>query len=153
MARVLLVFGEHLSGKSKLAKELKAADPRLEVIDVDAEYVKWVKDRCPQIYFEYLSQYIYHHYNCILLGEYSRHVFGRDLVADWHAHLLTLIVEGSQRHEHVAVDGYLLFDCKDAYQKALTKRSVKVFQIRVEHGVYFSARGRLTIEQIAALGT
>jgi len=77
----------------------------------------------------------------------------RDLVAEWHSHLLDCIIARSQKHDQLVVEGYLLFDCKDDYEKALTKGSTQVFQIQAKNNLYSSIRGLLTIEQmIASLG-
>jgi hypothetical protein len=134
LPRVFLVFGEHGSGKTtKVAAPLKAAH-HFEVVSVDKVYVEWVKSQCPSLYFEDLSKYIFQHYNSILIGDYTVEVFkGRNVVAEWHAHLLDHIIEQSQQHNSLVVEGYLLFDCKDAYTIELAKLPVQVFQIPVEH--------------------
>ena len=151
MARVLLVFGEHLSGKSTLSNKLKMH--HFDVISVDDVYVKWVESHCPSLYFDDLGKYIYHHYHFILAGDYTRSIFRRDLLAEWHEHLLAHIIESSQTHESLVVEGYLLFDCKDHFEIELTKQSVQVFQIDVEDRLYFSDSQPLTIDEIALLGT
>jgi hypothetical protein len=153
MACILLVSGKHLSGKSTLAEQLRTTHG-FEVVSVDEVYVEWVKSECPSLYFDDLQKYIHHHYHYILVDEYTKDVLGRDLIAEWHRHLLGVIFNRSQQHERLVVEGYLLFDCKDQYEVELTEQSMQVFQIHVENDRYFLIRVRtVAIDEIASLGT
>ena len=73
------------------------------------------------------------------------------MIAEWHSYLLALIIECSQKHDSLVVEGYLLFDCKDTYERQLTKYRAQVFQIHAENHLY-STTARLSIEEIASLG-
>jgi hypothetical protein len=143
MARVLLLFGNPGNGKSPLAVRLKA-DHGFEVISVDDVYVEWVKSQHRNLYFPELHAHILQHYHSIL-GSHP------GFVNQWHAYLLALTLERSHEHDRLVVEGYLLFDCKDAYEQELTRRSVQVFQIEAEKYLY-SSSPKLSVEQIASLG-
>jgi hypothetical protein len=107
-------------------------------------YVDWVKSQQPNLYLPELRLHIAQHYHSILASH-------PDLVAQWRDYLLALIIERSQQYDRLVVEGYLLADCRDAYEQELTKRSVQVFHIHAVNYSYSTTR-RLTDEQIASLG-
>jgi hypothetical protein len=143
IARVFLIFGDPSHGKSTLAENLRA-DHAFEVLSVDDVYVKFVKSHYPRIYFDDLNLYIAHHYQyvfCLI----------PDRLTVWHKHLLKTVFERSARCESLAVEGYLLADCKDNYEALLTQSAIQVFQIHAEHLSYWTRC--LTVEQIASFGS
>ena len=142
MARIFLLYGAPNHGKSTLAAKLKT-DFGFDVIETDDAYVQFIKTRFPRIYFDDLHLYIAQHYHYVL-GCHA------DRVREWHEHLLGEIDKRAADCDQLVVEGYLLGDCKDAYEAKLTANGNQVAQIHAEKRSYWTRASG--IEQIAALG-
>jgi hypothetical protein len=66
--------------------------------------------------------------------------------------LLNEIINASDVHKDVVVEGYLLKDCRDKFEVALKEQGRQVFQIRMEGYGAVLEQPRLTVKEIAALG-
>jgi cytidylate kinase len=143
--RVILIHGYPGNGKTTVGKKLQS-DHGCHLIEADDAYVGFVKERCGPLYLRELSQVIYQHYNHIFRS------FGEDLVLSWHDHLLNQIIQASDAHNDVVVEGYLLKDCRNKFEVALKEQGRQVFQIRMEGFGPVLEQPRLTVKEIAALG-
>ena len=156
MKTVLWVTGEPGSGKSCLAREL-GKDHGFDVLSVDKAYVEFVQEECPMLFFEALCKYIAPHYLHILskLDWSEKHFNGRDFVTEWHEYLFPRIEELATQKDRVVVEGYLLKHCND-YLKDLREKlqgRVQIFHIQVAEQEYSYEGRKLTVEQIAKLGS
>jgi hypothetical protein len=148
---ILLVYGRPGQGKSWLAEKLRS-EHSFEVLSVDDAYVAFIRVYCPQIYFEVLEYYVGPHYHAILLDrDYSKAHFGRDFLAEWHAHLKVRIEGMAARHGRLIVEGDLLRDCIDRFEAELSGLA-QVFQIEVVDRSYRWQGTPLSLAQVAALG-
>jgi hypothetical protein len=147
---VVLIHGEPGNGKSYLAERLRT-DHAFAVLELDEEYVDFIRGECPGVYFELLGYYIGPHYYHILKAQWvSKEFFGRDFVDEWHTHLQARVQELSALHDRLAVEGGLLFDCMDRLEAAL-KPSASVVRIEVKRRSYFWQGSPITADQIAEI--
>jgi hypothetical protein len=144
MNRILLVSGDPNHGKSFLADELEA-NYQFTVMHVDGVYVRYVEQAYANVFLPDLHLYIAQHYQTIFALDPERQ-------AKWHQHLLGEVVAAARRHDAVAVEGYLLYDCKDQFEVALKQQSFAVFKIRVKQRAYFLQQRSLSVSDVAMLG-
>jgi hypothetical protein len=150
MPLIVLIHGLPGSGKSHLAGQLKAGHD-FQTLSLDEAYVSFVRDQCPELYFDLLRWYIGSHYDFIVRNrEYSKHWFRRDYVDEWHEYLLGQIRQLRSASNRLAVEGYLLYDCKDSFQVELAS-DVRVIQIEVSNRTYKLGTTLVTADEIAAL--
>src|SRR5687768_5583955 len=91
------------------------------------------------------------HYHHIFNLPYTAAHFKRDVQRDWHEHLLGVIRDALAARQRVAVEGYLLFDCRDGLTRVLREDGVSVIQLLVQNRQLYltePARGPVTIEQV-----
>jgi hypothetical protein len=160
---VLLISGEPQQGKSTLCDILRTRfDYRL--CTVDDEYVEFVRTHYPALYFEQLVAYVAPHYNCILNTNslfpgsdtrYTDHLFGIDVRAHWHRHLLAAVTSALESSDDVAAEGYLLKDCYVGIAHYLrTHRFAHVIEVFVERYSYYVTNaemqraGPFSVEQL-----
>ena len=148
MARVLLVFGPPGHGKTTLAEKLRI-EHAFHRMSADDVYVEFVRAYFPTFYFAELRNCILQHYDFIFRLDPARR-------QAWCQHLLNGIILAASNHPKVVVDGYQLYDCKDAIETVLKEASHQVFQLKVEDfgatEVYQGLQPRLTAAEIAGLG-
>ena len=156
MKRVWFVTGKSKSGKTCLARQL-ANNHAFVVLSVDTAYVRFVSERCDELYFKALDKYIGPHYKCILSDrKYSKAQFnGRDFVEEWQRYLLQRIADFAKGEDRPVVEGYLLkycSDCADLLREKL-QGEVQIFAIHAADGVYTWKDQTLTVGQVATLGS
>jgi hypothetical protein len=124
VAHIVFVFGWPGQGKSTLAKTL-VDEAAFRRVDVDDLYVRFIRTEFPQAATADLEQQI--------LGHYDR-TFSRDETQRraWHDHFLAVIVAAAADYAEVVVDGYLLWDCRTAFDGALTKAGHRVLHLRAD---------------------
>ena len=150
MTILYLIYGNPGKGKTYLAHKLKDENS-CNHFPVDDAYVEFIRENCPKLFFDRLDLYIFGHYMHILKdSDYSKAQFGRDFVDEWHKHLLARIEGLVARHERVAVEGYLLFDCWNCFEAKL-KNKARVFPIEVEDTKYRYHSSPITFEDIVNL--
>jgi hypothetical protein len=151
MKRLFLIHGLPHQGKTFLASRLRAQFS-CEYISVDRAYLKFIRERCPELDFKLLEKYIGVHYDHILLPEqYSVAVCGRNFVSEWRSYLLKVISRAVRRPRDVVVEGYLLRDCKERICGRFEKER-RVILLEVAKRQYFLAGTRLELEDLAKLG-
>jgi hypothetical protein len=147
--RVILLFGDPQHGKSRLTDTLRS-EHGFHVISVDEVYVDFVRTLFPDFYLKVLGNYILQHYESFFKHDSTRRQV-------WWQHLLNQIAQASAVHPSVVVEGYQLYDCKDAIETTLKQGERRVFQIKMERfGAtlegYELQPQRLTPDEVAALG-
>lgn len=144
---VVLVSGQPRQGKSHLALRLRD-EHSFEYLGVDEEYIQFIESECSFLYFDALSKHIAAFYHSIFSQPYySEERFGRDLVSEWHSYLLSRIKELTARYNKVVVEGYLLFDCKEAFQAELNS-GAEVRLVEVQNRTYSLNGLPVTLEDI-----
>jgi hypothetical protein len=143
--RVILISGDPNHGKSFVADAL-SEQHGFHVLGVDGIYVEFVRTAVQGLFLQALGQVILQHYDTMLSQS-------QQAVEAWHRHLFAQIVLASDQHQALAVEGYLLRDCKDQFEVELKNQGREVFQIRIENRVPILESPRLTVAQVAALGT
>lgn len=156
MKRIFLIYGNPKSGKSTLGKDIKGrvteSGNSCELISVDDQYVYFITQHFPALRFEALNQFIAPHYFWLNQWRQAFHkCFGQDPIDAWHQHLLDFIKKQSILYDDLAVEGYLLEDCKDQFEKNLSDRA-KIFQVYVNEKQYFVGNNIATLEEILKLG-
>lgn len=150
--RLLLVSGSPRSGKSYLACKLKECYG-FHALHVDDVYVGFIREKCPELYFEKLHLFIAPQYRCILKKKkWTLEHLGRNYVEEWEAHLEAQVKEQTECYDDVVVEGDLLSDSKHTLQTHL-QDVAQVFCIEVVDGKYRCGGNILTLEQVAALGS
>jgi hypothetical protein len=122
VSRVILVFGNPNNGKSTLIDTLRG-EHGFHSIAVDGVYVDFVRTLFPRFFLPELSGCILQHYDSIFRLDSTRRQV-------WCQHLLNQVALASTQHPSVVVEGYLLYDCKDAIETELKKGGHRVFQIK-----------------------
>jgi hypothetical protein len=142
--RVILLSGNPNNGKSHLTKALHEQHG-FHKIETDDVYVQYVRAFQPNFYLPVLGQVILQHYDYIFSGVPA-------LVEQWHTHLLGLIVQASNEHPNIVVEGYLLRDCKDWFALTLREQGRQVFLVRMENRVpVLEQSAGLTVTEVASL--
>jgi len=151
MPTFILIYGHSGQGKTYLAERLKE-EYGFGLIKTDPLYVEFIRLLCPMLYFRALEKYVSPHYKYILRDrKHSRREFQRDFQAEWHAHLLAEIEDKSAKSDRLAVEGYLLFDCREQLAARL-KSSAQVFLVEVKNRTYWHKGRQVTIEEVASFG-
>ena len=144
---VVLVSGQPRQGKSHLAMRLRN-EHSFEYLGVDEEYIQFIESECSFLYFDALSRHIAtFYYRLFSQPYYSEERFGRDLVSEWHSYLLSRIKGLTARYNKVVVEGYLLFDCKEAFQAELNS-GAEVRLVEVKNRSYSLNGLPVTLEDI-----
>jgi AAA domain len=145
MARIILVFGWPGHGKSTLSKTLAAAHG-FHRLDVDAIYVQFVRTQYQQSCPPNIDQVILGHYDDFFSKDDTRR-------RGWHEHFLGQIVTAADQHRSIVVEGYLLGDCRTAFDRTLTAQGHRVLHIRAEWHTYTDVGPGLTMQEVAASST
>jgi hypothetical protein len=143
--RVILISGDPNHGKSFLAEALRNQH-NFHLLSTDGMYVEFVRTAVQALFLPALGQVILQHYDTMLSQS-------PQAVAAWHQHLFEHIVRASDEYGDLAVEGYLLKDCKDRFEVELKTQGRDVFQIRMENKAPILESPRLTVAQVAALGS
>lgn len=156
MQRIFLIYGNPGSGKSTLAKNIKGHDIKsgqsFELISVDQCYVDFIANEFPALNWEALNEFIAPHYARLKQWRLQFHKgFGRDPIDTWHQHLLDFIKAKSKLYDNVVVEGYLLGDCKDEFEKQLSDNTRKIIQVQAKEQKYFIGNSALTLQEILKL--
>jgi hypothetical protein len=142
--RVILISGYPDQGKSFLGEALRNQHG-FHLIQIDGIYVQFIRNACLAVNFPAVSQFIYQHYNQIFVNVQGG-------ITAWHKHLFDEIIQASEKHRDLAVEGYLLKDCKDQFEIDLKEQGRQVFQIRMQGRVATLESPRLTAGEVADLG-
>lgn len=153
MKRILFVSGAPRQGKTLLTNRL-VTEHSFVSLSVDIAYIEFIKSQCPILYFEALPLYIAPHFNSLVDGcdDYSKAHFGRAFNAEWRRYLVTRIQGMASLYDRVAVEGYLLKCCDEAFGQEVATVA-PVFVVSVESGRYFFQGLEMNFEAISALGT
>jgi len=151
MKRLFLIYGNPGSGKTSLAEYLRS-NHSFEILSLDDLYIEFVKEKCPDFYFEKLRNYINQHYHHILNnGGYTKEKFGRDFVNEWHEYLFATTIEWSATHDNLVVEGYLLIDCLSDLETRMSQIA-QVFLIYVSDHSYRVLGTPMSANDVAILG-
>ncbi len=156
---VLLIHGNPGAGKSTLGKRLMARG--WHVLCLDTEYIRFIRDYCPGLYFPWMGAAIDVHYKYLVCrADWSRKRFDRDIHQEWHEHLQRIAGESTRGHTRSAIVGWLLFDRRPELMEAIKNEATKgeieakVYEVEVRNDHSYHCDGAtLTEEQVHDLGS
>jgi 2-phosphoglycerate kinase len=139
---VVLIYGDPGQGKSHLAGKLRE-EFGYRRITVDDVYVRFIRDRYPDLYFPRLRQFISNHWHAITID-------GRldDLGTAWRNHLYDVIENELRSFPRIVVEGYLVGFALNELKAKLEKR-VAVRIIKAENQKYPMDDKEVTVAEIA----